>query len=105
MKLIDADAGYEVLDKLFKEIQDNEYMADQEMLDRAWKEWRGIPAVCDADKVLEQLADYSHGEICHSLELCPYEEDDNMRCENCGAIGAMEIVKRGFMAGRKPLNN
>ena len=39
MKIIEADAGYEVLDRLMAKIQKNGYKTTQEMLDDAHKEW------------------------------------------------------------------
>lgn len=48
MKLIDADKGYEVLDRLFAEIQKNDYKVNQQMMDMVWKSWCGLPAAgCD----------------------------------------------------------
>lgn len=44
-KIIDANAGYEVLDKLFAEIQRNDYVATQQMLDNAWQRWVDLPVV------------------------------------------------------------
>lgn len=55
MKLIDADKGYEILDKLFAKIQRNDYIANQQMLDEAWEQWCDLPTAYDPDKVLEQL--------------------------------------------------
>lgn len=55
MKLIDADKGYEVLDQIFAAIQKNNYAADQQMLDEAWKKWCDIPAAYDMDRVAERL--------------------------------------------------
>lgn len=45
MKIIEADAGYEVLDRLIAKIQKNGYKTTQEMLDDAHKEWCGIQGI------------------------------------------------------------
>lgn len=44
-KLIKADKGYEVLDRLFSRIQSNDYVATQNMFDKAWKEWCALAPV------------------------------------------------------------
>lgn len=52
------------------------------------------PIVYDVDKVVERLEEYAHGRVCMTHEYgCPYIANDNVSCENCGAIGALEIVK------------
>lgn len=38
-KLINANEGFDVLDRLFAKIQKNNYKATQQMLDEAWSEW------------------------------------------------------------------
>lgn len=50
MKLIDANKGYEVLDQLFSDIQKNNYVANQQMLDHAWRKWCEIPHVCGIEE-------------------------------------------------------
>ena len=42
-KLIWADKGFEILDQLFAKLQRNNYVATQDMLDDAWKQWCEIP--------------------------------------------------------------
>lgn len=50
----------------------------------------------DVDKVVERLEEYAHSSICKTHEHgCPYLTNDDVSCENCGAIGALEIVKSG----------
>ena len=41
-KYIKADEGFGVLDRLFARIQEAAYQATQEMLDKAWEEWRNL---------------------------------------------------------------
>lgn len=54
------------------------------------------PAAYDVDKVVDRLEEYAHGSICKTHgHGCPYLTNDDVRCENCGAIGALEIVKSG----------
>lgn len=45
MKIIEADAGYAVLDRLMAKIQKNGYKATQEMLDDAHREWCDIQSI------------------------------------------------------------
>lgn len=60
-----------------------------------------VPTAYDVDKVVEQLKEYAHGSICRIHEHgCPYLTNDNVSCENCGAIGALEIVKSGGIRKR-----
>lgn len=54
-----------------------------------------IPTAYDVDKVMERLEEYAHSSICKSHDGCPYRGNENIYCENCGAIGALEIVKSG----------
>lgn len=42
-KAIEAEKGYEVLDRLFTRIQKAGYHATQKMLDKAWQEWMELP--------------------------------------------------------------
>lgn len=42
-KTIEAEKGYEVLDRLFTRIQKAGYHATQKMLDEAWQEWMELP--------------------------------------------------------------
>lgn len=60
------------------------------------REIRKIPAAYDVDKVVERLEEYAHSNICKTHEHgCPYLTNDDVSCENCGAMGAVEIVKSG----------
>ncbi len=54
-----------------------------------------IPTAYDVDKVVELLNEYAHSEICKSHNGCPYKDNKDMDCENCGAMGTLEIVKSG----------
>lgn len=54
------------------------------------------PTTYDVDKVVERLEEYAHSNICKTHEHgCPYLTNDAVSCENCGAMGAVEIVKSG----------
>lgn len=53
------------------------------------------PTAYDVDKVVEQLEEYAHSNICESHNGCPYRCNEDMDCDNCGAMGALEIVKSG----------
>lgn len=45
MKIIEASAGYAVLDRMIAKIQKNGGMATREMLDAAHREWCDIPGI------------------------------------------------------------
>ena len=54
------------------------------------------PVAYNLDKVVERLEEYAHSSICKTHEHgCPYLTNYGVSCENCGAIGALEIVKSG----------
>lgn len=54
-----------------------------------------LPTAYDVDKVVERLEEYAHSNICESHNGCPYICNEDMNCDNCGAMGALEIVKSG----------
>lgn len=54
------------------------------------------PTAYDVDKVVEELEKYATSTICNNHKSgCPYRDNGNILCENCGALGAIDIVKRG----------
>ena len=55
------------------------------------------PTAYDIDKVINELEEYAHSDICYQNH-CRYINADDIDCENCGALGALEIVKRGVTA-------
>lgn len=55
------------------------------------------PTAYDLDKVIEELEKYARSDICNHSR-CRYIDVDDIECENCGALGALEIVKRGRYA-------
>lgn len=55
------------------------------------------PTAYDIDKVINELEEYAHSDICYRNH-CRYINADDIDCENCGALGALEIVKRGVTA-------
>ena len=55
------------------------------------------PTAYDLDKVIKDLEEYAHSDICYRNH-CRYINADDIDCENCGALGALEIVKRGVTA-------
>ena len=90
MRLIDADAFIEYLGL------DAENAREENIVEIVTLEdFDRQPTAYDADKVVEQVQKYAHSNICGSHNGCPYVGDENMNCENCGAIGALEIVKSG----------
>lgn len=58
------------------------------------------PTAYDLDKVVKDLEEYAHSDICGSCRSCRISDDiNNIECENCGALGALEIVKGGGIRG------
>ena len=55
------------------------------------------PTAYDLDKVIEELDKFAHTDICYRNH-CRYINADDIDCENCGALCALEIVKRGVTA-------
>lgn len=57
--------------------------------------------------IVEKLEEYAKSPICDNhMHGCPYEDNDNVLCENCGAYGAIEIVKQEIGAiNNEPTNN
>ncbi len=55
------------------------------------------PTAYDIDKVINELEEFAHSDICYRNH-CRYINADDIDCENCGALGALEIVKRGVTA-------
>ncbi|MCI9621503.1 MAG: hypothetical protein HFG85_16560 [Dorea sp.] len=55
------------------------------------------PTAYDIDKVINELEEFAHSDICHRNH-CRYINADDIDCENCGALCALEIVKRGVTA-------
>lgn len=50
----------------------------------------------DIEKVVGELEEYAKGNVCKRFpDGCPYKDEPNILCENCGALGAIDIVKRG----------
>ncbi len=55
-----------------------------------------VPTAYDLDKVVKDLEEYAHSDICGSCRSCrTLDDSDDIECENCGALGALEIVKSG----------
>lgn len=88
MRLIDADS---LLVNMDKGIQGTarEYLKFYQMA------VNDEPTAYDVDKVVGKIEEYAHSGICKSHNGCPYRNNENMNCENCGAMGTLEIVKSG----------
>ncbi len=56
------------------------------------------PTAYDVDKVIEELDKFAHSDICSTCRSCRHIGVDDINCENCGALGTLEIVKRGVTA-------
>ena len=55
-----------------------------------------LPTAYDVSKVVAELEQYATSPICKMHKVgCPYRNNDNIACENCGALGAIDIVRKG----------
>ena len=87
MRLIDADAlKYDLLADNY-----NAKMTPQEVADCIDNQ----PTIYEAEKVLAKLKEYANSDICRKHVGCPYGNMENVHCEHCGALGAIEIVRKG----------
>ncbi len=93
MRLINADR----LIGRFKELKGSDSLANMFITD-VIGQIKAQPTAYDLDKVIEELDKFAHGDICISCPKCRYVDEDNINCENCGALGALEIVKRGGLS-------
>ena len=86
MRLIDADILLEDMKRRFGIFEEGEEVIHAQ------------PTAYDLDKVIEDLDKFAHSDICISCPKCRYVDEDNINCEICGALGALEIVKRGGLS-------
>ena len=50
--------------------------------------------------IVEKLEEYAKSKICDNHKKgCPYGDNDDIFCENCGALGAINIVKQEINNG------
>lgn len=83
MRLIDADKLIEDAKRDFCYPEAFEKMVGEQ------------PTDYDVDKVIEDLEKYARSDICGGCRSCRYIDADNVSCEQCGALGALAIVKGG----------
>ena len=91
MRLINADK----LKEQFRQLKGEESLAGmfaEEMVKMVEEQ----PTAYDLDKVVEDLERYARSDICGDCKRCRNIDTDNITCEQCGVLGALEIVKRGF---------
>ena len=93
MRLINADR----LIGRFKELKGSDSLANMFITD-VIGQIKAQPTAYDLDKVIEELDKFAHSDICISCPKCRYVDEDNINCEICGALGALEIVKRGGLS-------
>ena len=89
MRLIDADELNKVTERDFCYPEAYKKLVEEQ------------PTAYDLDKVIKELEEYAHSDICGSCRSCRISDDiENIECENCGALGALEIVKKDVPAAR-----
>lgn len=52
-----------------------------------------MPTAFDVEKVEKALQRYAKSDICDRYDPCPYKHVYDIKCENCGALGALEIFR------------
>lgn len=58
----------------------------------AIKQWNTRKPI---DNIVEKLKEYAKSKICDNHKKgCPYGDNEDIFCENCGALGAINIVKQ-----------
>lgn len=82
MRLIDADELNKVTERDFCYPEAYKKLVEEQ------------PTAYDLDKVIEELEKYARSAICNHSR-CRYIDVDAIECENCGALGALAIVKGG----------
>ena len=91
MRLIDADHFLNFIKEEMK--QDR---PDDMHLNNIIRVLKDLPTAYNVDKVVAELEEYANGNVCKRFhDSCPYKDEPNILCENCGALGAIDIVKRG----------
>ena len=56
------------------------------------------PTAYNVDKVVEQLEEYSSGDVCSRFSGgCPYLNNPDVHCEHCAVMMAIDVVKAGGM--------
>lgn len=81
MRLIDADKMLEVIKEDFSYPKAFIKMVKEQ------------PTAYDVDKTIGELERYARSDICGDCRSCRYLDADDVSCEQCGALGALEIVK------------
>lgn len=92
MRLIDADKlKQSVINEMLKaELNSPIYCT----LECVIADINNQPTAYDVDNVVRRLEEYARSSICNTHEHgCPYLTNNDVSCANCGAIGALEIVK------------
>lgn len=83
MRLIDAEKLLEVMERDSCYPEAYKRLVDEQ------------PTAYKLDKVMEDLEKYAYSDICSACPRCRNFNVEDIRCEQCGALGALELVKRG----------
>lgn len=94
MRLIDADAitrSTELVKKIV--VYDfTPYIKADDLIQFIDK----LPTAYNVDKVVEQLEEYSSGDVCSRFSGgCPYLNNPDVHCEHCAVMMAIGVVKAG----------
>lgn len=93
MRLIDADA---LMEDIIRRFGCKPYIEVGLICEYVHDIIDAQPTVFKPNNVIEQLKEYAHSEICMENTGCPYIDSDVIKCENCGALGAIDIVRKGI---------
>lgn len=83
MRLIDAEKLVEITERDFCYPEAYKKLVDEQ------------PTAYDIENVMKELESYVRSDICKSCGKCRYTDAGDINCETCGALGALEIVRRG----------
>lgn len=88
MRLIDADKFRRFA---HEQLEGNKTYSIDEILEMIDEQ----PTAFDKNEVMKELKEYAEGDMCDNYKHCPYIDNPDIHCENCGALGTLDIVNRG----------
>ena len=68
---------------------------EEEIVEMFIKAFEESKVAYDVEAKVAELEEYAKSKICEIHGECPYSGNYDVQCENCGALGAIEIVRNG----------
>ena len=91
-RLIDFDVCEKILTEFYESsLNDHDAMLFVEFM----AQLENVPTAYDVEKVVSDVEEYANSKICWKYDGCPYQNNPKVFCENCGALGALDIVRKG----------